>query len=123
MVAHTWNGHTFEVESFSTPKGLWFTVVLNVRVDGTAFFRGVDNFDLRAVVPFEVTDSGAGRKGQLISNVPCGVLRTTYRILVEGQEVARGAVRAENWYVTYGILAALSGIAVLLWIVANQLHR
>jgi hypothetical protein len=119
MTAHIWNGHTIEVESFSTPKGLWFTVTLNVRVDRTALFRGKDSFELRTVVPFEVTDSGIVRKGQVVSRVPAGILRTAYRIMVEGQEVARGVVRARNWYVGYGILAALSGVAALLWIIGH----
>jgi len=123
MATHTWNGHTIEVESFSTPKGLWFTVALDVRVDGTALFHGADSFELRTVVPFEVTDSGIVRKGQVISRVPGGILRTSYQIMVEGQEVARGAVRARNWYVGYGILAALSGIAAFLWIIGRSLHR
>jgi hypothetical protein len=123
MTAHNWNGHTIEVESFTTPKGLWLTVVLNVRVDGTALFCGADSFELRTVVPFEVTDSGIVKKGQVVSRVPGGVLRTAYRITVEGQEVARGAVRARNWYVGYGILAALSGVAAILLIIGRSLHR
>ena len=123
MAAHIWNGHTIEVESFTTPKGLWFTVVLNVRVDGTALFRGADSFELRVVVPFEVADSGIVRKGQVVSRVPGGILRTAYRIMVEGEEIAHGSVRARNWYVGYGILAALAGIEVLLLIIRHSLHR
>jgi hypothetical protein len=122
MTTHTWNGHTIEVESYSTMKGLWFTVALSVRVDGAAVFLGPDSFELRTVVPFEVADSGVVRKGQVVSRVPAGLLRTAYRILVEGQEVARGAVRARNWYIGYGILAGLSAVLVQLWIIYRSLH-
>jgi hypothetical protein len=107
MGTHSWNGHLIEVESHATPKLLWFGVAFSVRVDG-AKFRSPDYFEgLRTVIPFEIADSGTVRRGRVESGHPCSVLHAVYRVYIEEEEVARGAVRARNWYITYGIIAAV----------------
>lgn len=108
MANHSWNGHLIEVESHATPKLLWFGMSFSVRVDGSRSFRSPDYFEgLRTVVPFEIVDAGTVRRGRVESGRPCSVLYAVYRVFIEEQEVARGAVRARNWYTTYGIIAAV----------------
>ena len=124
MPTHSWNGHTIEVESYATQQLLWFGVSFAVLVDGSSSFRSPDHFEgLRTNVPFEIRDAATLRRGRIESGRPCSVLRASYRVFLDEQEIASGVVRARNWYVTYGImLAAVIALLCLLYIKHSLKH-
>ena len=119
MPTHIWKGHAIEVQMYASPKALWFGAGLRVRVDSSASFESPDHYEgLHTVVPFEVVDDGAVKSGRVESGRPFSVLHGVYRVFIQDHEVASGAARAENWYITYGILvgmavAMLSGYLLL----------
>jgi hypothetical protein len=121
MPTHTWNEHTIEVESYTTPRCFWFGVSFSVLVDGSSNFRSPDHFEgLRTTVPFEIRDATIVRQGRVESGRPCSILRSSYRVFLDEQEIARGVVRARNWYVTYGIM--LATVIVLRFLLYVKLH-
>jgi hypothetical protein len=124
MPTHTWKGHTIEVTSYATPRLLWFGISFSVLVDGTSSFRSPDHFEgLGTIVPFEIRDTTEARRGRVESGRPCSVLRASYRVILDEQEIGSGVVRARNWYVTYGIiLAAVIVIFCLLYVKHHLKH-
>jgi hypothetical protein len=108
MATHTWNGHAIEVQSYATPRLLWFSVAFLVHVDGAASFRSPSHIEgFRTIVPFQILVAGAVRHGRVESTRPFSVLRGGYRVYVEDQEVASGTARAQNWYIAYGVIAGI----------------
>ena len=120
MATHNWNGHAIEVQSYATPRLLWFSVAFLVHVDTAASFRSPSHIEgFRTIVPFQILEAGTVRHGRVESIRPFSVLRGGYRVFVEDQEVGSGTVRAQNWYITYGIIAGV----VLASIGLSFLHR
>jgi hypothetical protein len=112
LATHIWKGHTIEVESYTTPKLFWFSLAFSVRVDNKVFFQSPDKLEgLHTIVPFEVAGADSVKRGRVVSGHPCSSLYAVYRVFIDDQEVAKGAVRARNWYVTYGIIAT-AGVLV-----------
>ena len=124
MPIHSWNGHTIEVASYATPRLFWFGIGFSVLVDGSSIFRSPDHFEgRRTTIPFEIRDAAVARRGRVESAGVCSVLRASYRVFVEEQEIATGVVRARNWYVTYCIvLAAAIVIFSLLYMTLHLKH-
>ena len=121
MPTHSWNEHTIEVASYAAARLLWFGIGFSVVVDGSSVYCSPTTVEgLRTVVPFQIRDAGVLYSGRVESGRPCSVLRAAYRVILEGQEIASGVVRARNWYVTYGIiLAALTSFFWFLYFQAR----
>lgn len=115
MAIHRWNEHQISVESYAVPKFLWFGMALSVQIDGIEKYSSPETFEgFRTVVPFKILDKGNVINGHVESGHPCTVLHAVYRVFINNKEVASGAARASNWYMTYLIFGAVFAAFVLL---------
>jgi hypothetical protein len=92
MATHTWNGHAIEVQSYATPRLLWFSIAFLVHVDAAASFRSPSHLEgFRTIVPFQILEAGTVRHGRVESTRPFSVLRGGCRFPWATFSVAVGA--------------------------------
>lgn len=116
MATHNWNGHTIEVKSHASPLLLWFGISFSVAIDGSERLSSPKHFEgLRSTIPFKFLHNGNLVEGHVVSGRPCSVLHAVYRVMIDNNEVARGSVRASNWYITYAIMG-VTLIAMMKWL-------
>jgi hypothetical protein len=114
MQSHQWNGHNIEVRLRGFARHLWMTVGFFVRVDGV-LFKPPDELEGRPTrTSFTIGDREV-KDGCVESTGKVFVLHTPYRLIIDGEAIAEGVVRSDNWYLTWGMLLAF--LALILGIV------
>jgi len=108
VAVHVWKGHRIEIRLRSSPRYLWMTMGFFVRVDGEEVAGPPGHLERATTqTAFGVRHGDSLFHGKVESVRGFGnkfVLRTRYRLTVNGDEVGRGLLRAENWFATLGVL-------------------
>ena len=118
MPSHSWSSHVIEVQSFAMARFCWLAIELKVFVDGRLAGMSAGRPRLRARIPFEIQSERKTSKGYVESGRFNSVLRTGYRIVVDGEDVGAGSVIARNWYLTYIAISILALVMLELLIVS-----
>ena len=109
MITHDWNGHKIEVSSYALPKHLWMTLSLRVTVNNDKVFESTDAIEgLKSRVPFSISHDGEEVECELITGRPVSVLITRYKLLIGETELIDSKVRANNWYMLYGVFSVIA---------------
>ncbi|MBU6951492.1 hypothetical protein [Hahella sp. HN01] len=109
MPVHVWKNHRIEVTSKSEPKHLWLSLTIEVYVDGELKGKSLDRLKgLSETIPFSFRSDDLEYKGLLTSLVPASALLTRYSISIDGVEIEKGRVRANNWLDCYVFIGSVS---------------
>jgi hypothetical protein len=102
MAIHKWKGHTIQVQAVAARKMLWLGFGLEVLVDGEISGSSPERFEgLKTTAPFQIQLGETLASGYVKSGKLNSVFWTTYRVIVDGEEIASGSSVARNWYMTY----------------------
>ncbi|OZG69917.1 hypothetical protein BTA51_28700 [Hahella sp. CCB-MM4] len=104
---HNWKNHKIQVFSRAVAKHLWCTVSLGVVIDGNKMYQSPDSFRIKGSIKFEIEEDGNAIQCQLISIPPSSVIYSRYKLVVGNSDIYQGGVRAENWYILYGLMTIL----------------
>lgn len=103
MKKHIIDDQEIKVYSKGLVKHAWCTVEFIVETADGTLFRSPKQFEgLKSVVKFKL--KGEENEYQLITKRPASLILSKYKIILNDKEIDAGTVRAENWYMLYGLL-------------------
>ena len=118
IAVHEYEGHTIEVRLRASPRYLWMAAGFYVRVDEEDMVAPPELYERGATATtFSIQHANRSAEGKVESVRGFGnkmVLRTRYRLTLNGVQIAEGALRAEKWYITLGILGLLFVVTPLI---------
>ncbi|MBN2267662.1 MAG: hypothetical protein JW725_05000 [Candidatus Babeliaceae bacterium] len=115
MAQHHWQGHTVDVQMVLDPKYLWVAGGFVVNIDSSNIFKYHNKFEAGGTsTDFSISERNSAYTGSVRSVGRVLAMRTKYQVIIEGNVIAEGVLRAKNWYILYAMMPILFGVFFVL---------